>query len=40
MPAAAEMDPESCYLGMMVAFRSEADKQTIMEVFDFIAGNY
>ncbi|WP_207060805.1 chemotaxis protein CheA [Motiliproteus sp. SC1-56] len=37
MPEAEAMDPESCYLGMEVAFKSDADKQTIMEVFDFIA---
>ncbi|WP_210397254.1 chemotaxis protein CheA [Motiliproteus sediminis] len=36
MPNVEEMDPESCYLGMEVSFRSEADKQTIMDVFEFV----
>ena len=37
MPAAAEMDPESCYLGMEIAFNGDTDKQTLVEVFEFIA---
>lgn len=37
MPSAETMDPESCYLGMEISFRSEADKQSIMDVFEFIA---
>src|SRR5690606_26420962 len=36
LPAFAEMDPESCYLGFEVAFRSEADRNTIEEVFEFV----
>ncbi|MBL1376507.1 chemotaxis protein CheA [Zobellella iuensis] len=36
MPAAAEMDPESCYLGFELDFQSEADKAAIAEVFDFV----
>ncbi|MEH6625553.1 MAG: chemotaxis protein CheA [Motiliproteus sp.] len=37
LPAAAEMDPETCYIGLEIAFNSECDKQTIMDVFEFIA---
>ncbi|MEH6824063.1 MAG: chemotaxis protein CheA [Motiliproteus sp.] len=37
MPAVAEMDPESCYLGMEIAFNGDTDKQTLVDVFDFIA---
>jgi two-component system chemotaxis sensor kinase CheA len=36
MPAAAEMDPESCYLGFEISFKSEADKATIEGVFEFV----
>ncbi len=36
MPAAADMDPESCYLGFEIAFRSEADKAAIEGVFEFV----
>jgi two-component system, chemotaxis family, sensor kinase CheA len=36
IPPAAEMDPESCYLGFEIAFRSEADKATIENVFEFV----
>jgi len=39
IPAAAEMDPESCYLGFEVAFKSEADKATIENVFEFVRDN-
>lgn len=35
MPAAAEMDAESCYLGFRILFNSEADKQAIDNVFEF-----
>ncbi|MBI5493225.1 MAG: chemotaxis protein CheA [Deltaproteobacteria bacterium] len=35
MPAAPEMDPEECYLGLEVDFRSEFDKKTIEDVFEF-----
>ena len=36
MPAAAAMDPESCYLGVELDFRSTADKAAIESVFDFV----
>lgn len=36
LPAAAEMDPECCYLGFEIAFKSNADKATIEGVFDFV----
>jgi len=36
MPAPAEMDPESCYLGFEIAFKSQADKAAIEGVFDFV----
>ncbi len=36
MPQADEMDPESCYLGFEIAFRSHADKAAIERVFDFV----
>ena len=36
MPAAAEMDPESCYLGFEISFKSSADKATIEGVFEFV----
>ncbi len=36
MPAAAEMDPESCYLGFEIGFRSHAEKTAIERVFDFV----
>lgn len=36
MPDAAEMDPESCYLGLEVDFKSSADKETIANVFEFL----
>jgi len=36
MPAAAEMDPETCYLGFEVAFLSDADKGTIDGAFEFV----
>jgi two-component system chemotaxis sensor kinase CheA len=36
IPAAKEMDPESCYLGFEIAFKSDADKQTIENVFEFV----
>lgn len=38
LPPAQEMDPESCYLGFEVALTSEADKQTLMDVFEFLNG--
>lgn len=36
MPAAAEMDPESCYLGFEIAFDSTAEKREIENVFEFV----
>ncbi len=36
MPDAAQMDPESCYLGLEVDFKSGADKETISNVFEFV----
>lgn len=36
MPAEEEMDAESCYLGFEIALRSDADKQSIEAVFDFV----
>jgi len=36
LPAAAEMDPECCYLGFEIRLRSEADKARIEGVFDFV----
>jgi two-component system chemotaxis sensor kinase CheA len=36
IPAADEMDPESCYLGFEIAFESTADKAAIEGVFEFV----
>ena len=36
MPAADQMDPESCYLGFEISFASDADKAQIEQVFDFV----
>ncbi|MEO4046458.1 chemotaxis protein CheA [Pseudomonas sp. CAU 1711] len=36
MPDLAEMDPESCYLGLEIALHSDASKVEIEEVFEFI----
>lgn len=36
LPEAQQMDPETCYLGYEIAFRSDADKSTIENVFDFV----
>lgn len=35
-PHAADMDPESCYLGLEIDFKSTADKETIANVFEFV----
>ena len=35
LPAAEEMDPELCYLGFEISFRSHATKEAIERVFDF-----
>lgn len=36
MPAAEQMDPESCYLGFEINFKSDASKEKIESVFDFV----
>jgi two-component system chemotaxis sensor kinase CheA len=36
LPAAVEMDPEACYLGFEIRFRSDADKARIENVFEFV----
>lgn len=36
MPGLAEMDPESCYLGLEIALCSNASKAEIEDVFEFI----
>jgi chemotaxis response regulator CheB/HPt (histidine-containing phosphotransfer) domain-containing protein len=36
MPPADEMDAESCYLGFEIDLKSEAGKQTLEEVFEFV----
>ncbi len=36
MPSAEEMDPEACYLGFEIKFKSDADKAAIEAVFDFV----
>lgn len=36
IPDAADMDPETCYLGFEIAYRSEADKEAIEGVFEFV----
>jgi len=36
IPAVAEMDPEICYMGYEVSFKSKADKAEIEGVFDFV----
>ena len=36
MPALPEMDPESCYLGFEIDFKSDAGKEEIEAVFDFV----
>jgi two-component system chemotaxis sensor kinase CheA len=36
VPSADEMDPESCYLGFEIDFKSDFDKQTIDDVFEFV----
>lgn len=36
LPEADEMDPESCYLGFEINFRSHATKDKIERVFDFV----
>lgn len=36
IPDADQMDPESCYLGLEIAFKSDVDKITIENVFEFV----
>ncbi len=36
MPIVADMDPEACYLGFEISYRTEADKSRIESVFDFV----
>ncbi|HEY8907826.1 MAG TPA: Hpt domain-containing protein, partial [Rhodoferax sp.] len=36
IPVAASMDPETCYLGFEIGFKSQADKATIEGVFEFV----
>lgn len=36
IPPAAEMDPEDCFLGFEINFRTDADKQTIEGAFEFV----
>ena len=36
LPAAPEMDPESCYLGFEIAFQTRSDKAAIEKVFEFV----
>ena len=36
MPDAAGIDPESCYLGLEIAFNGAVDKQTLENVFEFV----
>ena len=36
LPAAADMDPESCYLGFELSYRSSAEKSTIEDAFEFV----
>ncbi|MGR9012127.1 MAG: chemotaxis protein CheA [Gammaproteobacteria bacterium] len=36
IPAAQDMDPESCYLGFEISFNTDADKLAIENIFDFV----
>ncbi|ACB36052.1 CheA signal transduction histidine kinase [Leptothrix cholodnii SP-6] len=36
LPEAGQMDPERCYLGFELALRTDADKTTIENVFEFV----
>jgi two-component system chemotaxis sensor kinase CheA len=36
MPSAEEIDPESCYLGFEISFKSEAEKEEIESAFEFV----
>lgn len=37
MPADADMDPETCYLGFEIALRAATDRSTIESVFEFVS---
>lgn len=37
IPDLAELDPEACYVGWVVQFRSRATREEILEIFDFVA---
>ena len=36
VPALSELDPEACYLGFEISFRTDADKTAIEGVFEFV----
>ncbi len=36
LPTAAEMNPESCYLGFEIQLKTEAKKEEIEEIFEFV----
>lgn len=36
LPAREKFDPESCYLGFEIQLKTEADRQTIEDVFEFV----
>lgn len=39
LPNADQMDPEVCYLGFEIAFKSNANKAAIEKVFEFVQGD-
>jgi two-component system chemotaxis sensor kinase CheA len=39
LPSVSEMDPESCYLGFQIEFETDADQDTIEQVFEFVRGD-
>jgi two-component system chemotaxis sensor kinase CheA len=39
IPSASDMNPESCYLGFEISFKSSTDKSTIEGVFEFVREN-
>ncbi|WP_417066794.1 chemotaxis protein CheW [Niveibacterium terrae] len=36
IPPLSELDPEACYLGFEISFRTDADKAAIEDVFEFV----
>ncbi len=36
LPSLADVDPESCYLGFEISYRTDADKAEIQSIFDFV----